>query len=707
MVRGEDFTISRNMNRLAVDIGGTFTDVVVEWPGGRVTTKILTTPDAPENGVFAGISVAMKEAGLVAGDIDILVHGTTLATNAIIERKGAVTALITTAGFRDTIDIGYESRYDQYDIYLDKPEPLVPRRLRLTVPERLNAQGKILIPLDEDAVKALVPQLEQLGVKSVAVGFLHSYANPAHEERVRDLLIDADPDLYVTNSSEVCPEIREYERLSTACANAYIQPVMSGYLSNLRDELARRGYTCPIFMMTSGGGLMTLDAAIRLPIRLMESGPAGGAILASHIAAECQLEKVVSFDMGGTTAKICLIENYEPQTARSFEVDRAARFLKGSGLPLRIPVIEMLEIGAGGGSIARADEMQQIAVGPDSAGADPGPACYQIGGEEATVTDADVLLGRIDIERFAGGKVDLEPERASKAINQAIAEPLNLTTSLAAYGIAEIVDERMANAARVHAIERGKVIGDHALIAFGGAAPLHATRLAEKLGIDRIVVPTNAGVGSAVGFLRAPVAYEVVHSHYMRLKDFDPTTVNTVLRGLNDDARSVVRAGAPDEPLVERRTAFMRYVGQGHEIVVPLPDRDLVTADADVLQNAFDEEYKQFFARVIPHADVEILSWIVSVSTKVERPLEFSGISGGKTAMPDSHRPMYDAVHDDMVDVPVFLRSNLAQGAIIPGPSVITEDETATYVSAAFDAHINAGGYIILERRRDVEGTRT
>jgi len=693
------------MNRLAVDIGGTFTDAVVEWPGGRVTTKFLTTSDAPENGVFEGISAAMKEADLEAGDIDILVHGTTLATNAIIERKGAVTALITTVGFRDTIDIGYESRYDQYDIYLDKPEPLVPRRLRLTVPERLNARGEILIPLDEEAVKALVPQLKQLRVKSVAVGFLHSYANSAHEERVRDLLIDADPNLYVTLSSEVCPEIREYERLSTACANAYIQPVMSGYLANLRDELVRQGYVCPIFMMTSGGGLMTLDAAIDLPIRLMESGPAGGAILASHIAAECQLEKVVSFDMGGTTAKICLIENYEPQTARSFEVDRTARFLKGSGLPLRIPVIEMLEIGAGGGSIARVDEMQQITVGPDSAGADPGPACYQNGGEEATVTDADILLGRIDAERFASGKVLLEPKRATEAIDQSIATPLSLTTSLAAYGISEIVDERMANAARVHAIERGKVIGDHALIAFGGAAPLHAAHIAEKLDIDRIVVPTNAGVGSAVGFLRAPVAYEVVHSHYTQLKDFDPTTVNNVLRGLRDDARSIVRAGAPEEPLVERRTAFMRYVGQGHEIVVPLPVRDLVVADEDVLQNAFDKEYRKFFARVIPDANIEILSWIVSISTKVERPLKFASISSSETAMPHSYRSMYEATHDDMVDVPVFLRSDLAQGAIIRGPSVITEDETTTYVSAAFDAHINAGGYIVLEKRRDIKGT--
>jgi N-methylhydantoinase A len=695
------------MKRLAVDIGGTFTDVVVEWPGGRATTKVLTTADAPELGVFDGMSIVMKDAGLEPGDVDILVHGTTLATNAIIERKGAITALITTEGFRDTIDIGYESRYDQYDIYIDKPEPLVPRRQRMTVPERLNARGEILIPLDEEAVITLFPQLKRLGVTSVAVGFLHSHTNPAHEERVRDLLNAANPDLYVTLSSEVCPEIREYERLSTACANAYIQPVLSRYLSSLRDELVHRGYVCPIFMMTSGGGLMTLDAAIRVPIRLMESGPAGGAILASHIAAECKLENVVSFDMGGTTAKICLIGNYEPQTARSFEVDRAARFLKGSGLPLRIPVIEMLEIGAGGGSIARVDEMQQISVGPDSAGADPGPACYFNGGENATVTDADVLLGRIDINHFSGGKVQLEPKRANEAVDRAIASPLSLSLSLAAYGIAEIVDERMANAARVHAIERGKNIGEHTLIAFGGAAPLHAARLAEKLGIDQIVVPTNAGVGSAVGFLRAPVAYEVVHSHYMRLKDFDPTAINRVLRGLSDDAHSVVRAGAPEEPLVERRTAFMRYVGQGHEIVVPLPDRDLVAADADVLQNTFDEEYRQFFARVIPNADIEILSWVVSVGTRVERPPELSGVSSGEAATPSGVRPMYDAARNDMIDVPIFWRGDLAKGARVPGPSVIAEDETATYVSAAFDAHINAGGYIILERRRETGGVST
>ncbi len=692
------------MTRIAVDIGGTFTDVVVEWPAGRATIKVLTTPAAPEKGVFDGISAALNEAKLDAGDIDLLVHGTTLATNAIIERTGAVTALITTEGFRDTLDIGYESRYDQYDIYLDKPTPLVPRRLRMTVPERLSASGEVLLPLDEEAVKALAPQLEQHGVTSVVVGFLHSYADPVHEERVRDLLHAVMADLYITISAEVCPEIREYERLSTACANAYVQPVMSRYLSSLREELASRGFDCPLFMMTSGGGLMTLDAAIRFPIRLMESGPAGGAILASHIAAECRLENVVSFDMGGTTAKICLIENFEPQTARSFEVDRAARFLKGSGLPLRVPVIEMIEIGAGGGSIARVDEMRQITVGPDSAGADPGPACYGNGGDDATVTDADLLLGRIDTERFAGGKLRLEPARADDAIDQAIAAPLEVSGSLAAYGISEIVDERMANAARVHAIERGKDVSDHALIAFGGAAPLHASRLAEKLGIDRIVVPTNAGVGSAMGLLRAPVAYDVVHSHYMRLKDFDPTVINGVLRGLSEDAQSVVRAGAPRESLIERRTAFMRYVGQGHEIVVPLPEGDLQPADATVLQDAFDNEYRQFFARVIPDADIEILSWVVAVSTGIERPPTLSEVGSDGDATESEFRRMYDAAHDAMIDVPVYWRKALTPGTSVKGPSVITEDETATYVSAAFDAHINAGGYIVLERRQTMEG---
>lgn len=683
---------------MAVDIGGTFTDVALEWPGGRTTAKCLTTPQAPEDGVLDAIATTLDNAGIDPGDVDLLVHGTTLATNAIIERKGAVCALITTAGFRDIIETGYESRYDQYDIYLDKRPPLIPRRRRFGVPERTSAAGDVLRVLDEDAVRALVPALVQQQVRSVAVGFLHSYTNPTHEQCVRNVLSECLPDLHVTLSCEVCPEIREYERLSTACANAYVQPLMTHYLRRLEAVLREQRIGCPIFLMSSGGGLMTLDTGTRFPIRLVESGPAGGAVLAGRVAAECAHERVVAFDMGGTTAKICLIDGFTPDTVRGFEVDRAARFLKGSGLPLRIPVIEMLEIGAGGGSVARVDELAQIAVGPRSAGADPGPACYGRGGEEATVTDADLLLGRIDAERFAGGTMALQPEAANRAVTRAIADPLEITAQIAACGISEIVDERMTNAARVHAIERGRSIADHTLIAFGGAAPLHAARLAEKLGIERIVVPTNAGVGSAIGFLRAPVAYEVVRSHYMRLKSFDRASANRVLAALSEDARGVVSIGAPHKTLQERRSAHMRYAGQGHEIVVPLPGHELTETDTEVLRAAFDTEYRRVFARIIPGADIEILSWLVSVSTEPEPltradPVVRRAVDGAAAT-----RVIHDPVTGAACAVPVHSRENLAPGDCLRGPCLIAEDQTTTYVTATFDVHVDAHGYLVLER---------
>ncbi|MDE2907538.1 MAG: hydantoinase/oxoprolinase family protein [Acidobacteriota bacterium] len=689
---------SARLTRLGVDIGGTFTDVALEWPGGLTTAKCLTTPEAPEDGVIGGIATTLEDAGIDPGDVDLLIHGTTLATNTVIERKGAVSALITTAGFRDIIETGYESRYDQYDLYLDKRPPLIPRRRRFGVPERMSAAGKVLRVLDEDAVRALAPALERQRVRSVAVGFLHSYANPTHEQRVREILAERLPELHVSLSSEVCPEIREYDRLSTACANAYVQPLMTRYLRRLGTVLREQRIDCPIFLMSSGGGLMTLETGARFPIRLVESGPAGGAVLAGRIAAECALARVVAFDMGGTTAKLCLIDGFTPDTVRSCEVDRAARFLRGSGLPLRIPVIEMIEIGAGGGSVARVDELGRIAVGPRSAGADPGPACYGRGGEDATVTDADLVLGRIDAGRFAGGAMALEPEAANHALTRAVAGPLDLTARLAACGISEVVDERMANAARVHAIERGRSIGDRALIAFGGAAPLHAARLAEKLGIDRIVVPTHAGVGSAIGFLRAPVAYEVVRSHYMRLKRFDCTGANRVLVALGEDARGVVSAGAPGRTLRERRSAHMRYAGQGHEIVVPLPGRELTEDDADTLRSAFDAEYRRVFARIIPRADIEILSWLVTVSTEPEPPAR---------AVPVAHRTVDGAaptrvIHDPATGaacpVPVHRRESLAPGDSLPGPCLIVEDQTATCVSAKFDVHVDARGYLVLER---------
>ena len=687
------------IKRLAVDIGGTFTDVVVEFDGRRVTSTVLTTRDAPEEGVLTGFRAVLDEAGLSAGDIGILIHGTTLATNAMIERKGALTALVTTEGFRDSLEIGQEDRYDQYDIFLEKKLPLVPRHLRLCVPERVDVEGAVLLPLDEDAVRALVPELQRRRVESIAIGFLHSYANPAHEERTRDILAAALPGVAISLSSEVCPEVREYERLSTTAANAYVQPLMARYLTRLGEELAALGLDAPIFLMTSGGGLAALDATVRFPIRLVESGPAGGAILASRIARECGLERVLSFDMGGTTAKICLIDDYAPQAARTFEVDRAARFLKGSGLPLRIPVIEMVEIGAGGGSIASVDSTKRIAVGPESAGAKPGPACYALGGGAPTVTDADVTLGRIDPERFAGGTMRLDAGLAGAAIKEAVGVPLELSEPMAAFGVTEIVDENMANAARVHAIERGKQIGEYTLIAFGGAAPLHACRLADKLGIGRVVVPTNAGVGSAVGFLCAPVAYEVVRSRYMTLRGFEPEAANAMLDAMRDEALAVVRAGAPEAPLAEDRTAFMRYVGQGHEIEVELPARALAADDVELFKERFDRVYEALYARIIPDADVEILSWAIRVSTGVETPAPVPVVAEIEDPAADGHNRVFDPEDEVFDDVPTYGRAGLAPGTRLPGPAVITEDETSTFVSAGFDARILGNGYIELERR--------
>ncbi|HSS64542.1 MAG TPA: hydantoinase/oxoprolinase family protein [Gammaproteobacteria bacterium] len=694
-------TARRAQARIAVDIGGTFTDVVLEHDDSRITVKVLTTSEAPDDGVIAGLRDVLDRSPVNPSAVGLIIHGTTLATNAILERKGARTALITTEGFRDVLEIGYESRFNQYDIMIEKPRPLVPRDRRLTVPERVDVNGRVLEPIDETKVAALVPELVRLGIESVAVGFLHSYANPAHETRVRDLLQQAMPGLSVTLSSEACPEVREYERFSTAVANAYVRPLMESYLGRLKGRLDSLGLYCPLLLMTSGGGLTTLETAMRFPIRLVESGPAGGAILASHIAAEMGLDKVISFDMGGTTAKICLIENYRPKSAREFEVDRAARFTKGSGLPLRIPVIEMVEIGAGGGSIARVDAMSRIAVGPDSAGAEPGPAAYNRGGDHPTVTDADILLGRIEPSHFAGGKVALAPERASEAIARDIGNPLGLDPLMAAYGITEMVDETMANAARVHAVEQGEEAAGHALVAFGGAAPLHVGRLAEKLAVDRIVVPANAGVGSAVGFLRAPVAYEVVRSRNMRLRDFEPAAANQLISAMRAEALGVVQSGAPEAEIVETRGAYMRYLGQGHEIFVTLPLRELDAGDHETLQSAYNRQYQAHYRRIIPDAEIEVLTWSVTISTAHDRPLKAPEPPACPAPEPVGMRDLIDPESSQPISVPLYWRSDLGPGASLDGPAIIAEDETSTFIGRRFGARIGANGHILIERNQE------
>ena len=680
--------------RLAVDIGGTFTDVVLEAGGGRFTRKVLTT-HAPEDGVMEAIAAVLEESGVSPEALSLVLHGTTLATNAIIERKGARTALIVTEGFRDSVEMAYENRFEQYDINVERPAPLVPRYLRWPVLERMTARGVADTALDETTVEALVPELDRHGIESIAVGLLHSYANPAHEKRVGEILRAARPDLSVTLSSEVCPEIREYERLSTACANAYVQPLMARYLTRLDERLRARGVVCPLLMLMSSGGLTTLETAVRFPIRLVDSGPAGGAILASHIARECDLARVLSFDMGGTTAKICLIDDGQPRTSRSFEVARAYRFTKGSGLPLRIPVIEMVEIGAGGGSIASVDALGRINVGPQSAGAEPGPACYGRGGAAATVTDANVVLGRIDPARFAGGAIPLDSGKARAALADAVGEPLAMDPTTSGFAVSEVVDENMANAARVHAVERGMELSGRALIAFGGAAPLHAARLARKLGIARIVVPTEAGVGSAIGFLRAPVAYEVVRSRYMRLSAPDIGAANRLLAEMRAEAEGVVRLGAPDAELAETRAASMRYVGQGHEIDVAIPER-LTEADAPALKQAFDDTYRAHYGRTIPDVDVEVLNWMLTVSTSPAPPGRANEPALAEPPAPRGRRAAFDPDAGDFVDMPVYGRADLAPGARIHGPALIVEDQTTTVVASGFDAHVNGLGYIVM-----------
>ena len=684
--------------RLAADIGGTFTDVVLEAGREQWSAKVLTTAHAPAEAVLDGVATVLERSGVAAADVEVVIHGTTLATNAIIQRQGARTALVTTEGFRDAVAIAHENRFEQYDIFMERPEPLVPRHLRLGVPERLSATGEVLMALDEAAVLDLVPILEAEGVESVAIGFLHSYVDPAHEIRARELLTGAIHGLRVTLSAVVSPEIREYERFSTACANAYVQPLMAGYLTDLQQRLADLGIAGPLLMMLSNGGVCTLPTAIERPVGLIESGPAGGALLARQIANQGAVGDLLSFDMGGTTAKLCLLSDGEPATSREFEVARMYRFLKGSGLPLRIGVIDLVEIGAGGGSIATVDHLGRISVGPESAGSRPGPACYGAGGTRATVTDADVVAGRIEPGSFAGGHLALDASAAQAAVADHVARPLDIDLDTAVLGIGEIVDEHMANAARVHAIERGRDLGGGAMVAFGGAAPLHACRLADRLAIDTVIVPVGAGVGSAIGFLHAPVSYEAVRTCHQRLDRFDADAVNAVLADLRAEAGAVVGDASPGEPVVEARHASMRYVGQGHEIDVGVPVDRFEPSDHKLLQDLFEETYRSLYTRAIPHMAVEAMTWRVTVATVPPAP-EPVAVPPVSPAQRLGRRPVFDAATGGWLDHDLYRRDELVPGARVTGPALVVESQTSTVVTPDFDAVVDGRGHLVLTRK--------
>ena len=682
--------------RIGADVGGTFTDVVLERSDGRfVSTKVLTT-SRPEEGVLAAVTELAAGNDVDLAEVTQIIHGTTLATNALIQRTGASTALVATAGFRDVIETRTESRFEQYDLNIVLPAPLIERKDRYVVRERLNARGEVLVPFDEAGARAVVAELVDGGYESVAVGFMHSYRNGDHERRFRELLLEAAPGVATSLSSEVSPRMREYERFNTTCANAYVQPQMASYLRRLESELRRLGATCPLHLIHSGGGLLSVEVAAAFPVRLVESGPAGGAVFAAELAARHGRRRICSFDMGGTTAKIALIEDHVPRTASSFEVARQARFKKGSGMPVSIPVIEMLEIGAGGGSIASVDALGQIRVGPRSAGSEPGPAAYDLGGDDPTVTDADVCLGRLHPDTFGAKDISLSPDLADGAM-QAIAAPLGLDAVTAAVGVTEVVDENMANAARVHAVEHGKDLSGFSMVAFGGGAPVHATRLMDKLGLDEVLVPTGAGVGSAIGFLLAPFSYEASRSFYTTVEGFDGEGVNDTLSQLTDEAEAFVRRGT-EAQLITQRQASMRYRGQGWEIPVDLPPGQVTAA---AIGEAFTAAYEAHFGRAIEDLTIEAVSWSVRVASQQAPPELLPPATAGAAVTPGAGRGVYDPSTGGRLEAGIVERAALVAGEQVRGPALIVEEQTTTVLGPHHTAVVAADGTLVIGSQAD------
>lgn len=692
------------MNRLSVDIGGTFTDVVLDQGGQLSSHKVLTTPASPEIGAMRGVSELLASAGLSLGAVDMIVHGTTLATNALIERRGARTVFVTTAGFRDIVEMGYERRFDQYDLDLRLPEPLVPRDLRFALNERLDADGRVLRAPDPVDMRDLARVVAAARPEAVAIGLLHAYANPAHEVAMADALSEVLPeDVSICLSSEVSPEIREYERFSTVCANAYVRPLMQRYLRRFDAGLRDDGFEGAFLLMLSGGGLTTLEQACRIPIRLVESGPAGGVALAARVAQEVDASQVLALDMGGTTAKIAFVENGKPDRSRHFEVARAWRDLKGSGLPVRVPTVELVEIGAGGGSIAQRDALGRLAVGPRSAGAEPGPACYGRGGTFPTITDANLILGKLRAEGFAQGRFTLDTAMALDAMTAHVQIPLDLSsTQWAAAGVCEVGEEAMANAARVHAAERGKTLAHFHLLASGGAAPLHAVRIAEKLGISRVIIPAMAGVGSAVGFLGAPVSYEIARSVLCPLDALAGGALGDDLDRMTDEARRVVAPALGKNDTIRTDTrAELRYQGQGHAIQVPLPSRLDTKAEIAALQTAFEERYRAIYNVIMPDMRVELVSLSLTASGpdggRVVAPLHPSGTSQATDVV-----QVFDPASGCPVPHQLFQRAGQGPGAALHGPCLVQEQQTTTHIPRGWSACVHEAGHLMLERLEQV-----
>jgi N-methylhydantoinase A/oxoprolinase/acetone carboxylase beta subunit/N-methylhydantoinase B/oxoprolinase/acetone carboxylase alpha subunit len=669
--------------RVGVDIGGTFTDfVLVDGETGRVRLyKCLTTPKDPSAGAVEGLEELLRAAGLRFADLGAIVHGTTLVTNAIIERTGSPLGLLTTRGFQDVLEMGTEQRYDIYDLFLRFPDPLVPRAFRREVDERLDRDGRVVTPIDLDQVSREVAGLASAGVEALAVCFLHAYRNPAHERAVAELVQREFPGVAVSLSSEVVPELREYERCATTAANAYVQPLMARYVAKLEAVLAERGFGGRFYLIQSSGGTATPATARRFPIRLLESGPAGGALVTAFFGRQVGIEDVLAFDMGGTTAKACLVQGGRPDVAPAMEAARVHRFKRGSGLPIKAPVIDMIEIGAGGGSIAHVDPLGLLKVGPRSAGADPGPACYGLGGKEPTVTDANLLLGYLDPGFFLGGRMRLEGPPAEAAIG-ALARSLGLDPVATAWGIYEIVCENMAAAARVHIVEKGRDPRRYAMVAFGGAGPAHAARVARILGIGEVIVPPASGAAAALGFLVAPISFEFVTSLPGVLGELDLREVNRLLGDLESQGRALLtEAGVPASDVTVTRRAEMRLLGQVHDIAVSLPASPLRAEDLPAIEAAFTAEYARLYTHVYTGTVIQAINWrVLTAGPAPTIDVEGQeGVTASQTTR-KGERPAYFPEAGGFVPTPVYDRYALARGEVLVGPAIVEERESTTIV---------------------------
>lgn len=676
--------------QLGIDIGGTFTDIVLlnEETGQLSFGKTLTTYGDPTDGIITGVRETLADSAILPQHISRVLHGTTLVANAVIERKGAKTGILTTSGFEDVLEIGRELRYDIYDLNLAMPEPLVPRYLRMGVRERIDKRGNILERLDKDHLALSVDKLVQEGVESIAVCYLFGFANPVHERQTEQFIEKRYPEVYVSISSNILPEIREYERSSATVMNAYVQPITHRYMSDLEERLREIGISAVINIMLSSGRLTTVEGAKEIPIHLLESGPAGGTMAGVFVGRQTDRKDLLTFDMGGTTAKASLINDHQPEITHQFEAARVRRFRRGSGLPVHIPVIDMIEIGAGGGSIARVNRLGLLKVGPESASSDPGPACYDQGGELPTVTDADLILGYLNEDYFLGGTMRLDKARAVEVVRKQLAEPLGVSVEEAALGVHRVVNENMANAARVHILEKGYDPRHYAMMAFGGAGPVHAFQVARLLNVKQVLAPVGAGVASAIGFLVSPVAVEHVRSHVGSIDSMDWDVINSILQEMEDEGRQFLEnAGVQNGKMSVARSSDMRYLGQGFEVKVPIPSTALSETIQPMIEGDFSRVYANLYGRTIENVPIETVTWRVLTEGPLPEIEPYQvGYDGKNDAVKSEREVVFPDIPDPVV-CPVYDRYRLSCDDEFAGPAIVEERESTFVIGP--DSHVS------------------